>query len=176
MKNQGQKPKGWWTRKPVSIRAAIIGAAGLVIAALVGLIPPVLSASSSRPQGQTPVTASHSSPSNSRTSPATRRDSRSLRTWTETAYTASKTFADFVSAGGPFGASLSARQAVQVSCRVKGFKVADGDRWWYRLASSPWNGQYYATTDNFWNTPRPIGNPINGIAFDKRVPVCSPLE
>ncbi len=90
----------------------------------------------------------------------------------ETAFAKSKTFVDFVNAGGPFGASLSPGQVVQVSCRIRGFKVQDGDRWWYRLASPPWNGHYYATSDVFYNTPNTSGNPINGVQVDRRVRLC----
>jgi hypothetical protein len=94
------------------------------------------------------------------------------KTWTETTFSQSQTFADYVNAGDPLGAPLNPQQAVTVSCRVKGFAVADGDPWWYRLAQPPWNNRYYATTDVFYNTPTATGNPINGVAFDKRVPVC----
>ena len=59
-----------------------------------------------------------------------------------------------------------------MSCRVRGFVVKDGDPWWYRLASPPWNGHYYATSDVFYNTPNTSGNPINGVTVDTRVPVC----
>jgi hypothetical protein len=94
------------------------------------------------------------------------------KTWKETTFSNADTFADFVNAGDPQGASLKPQQAVYVSCRVKGFVVHDGDGWWYRLARSPWNNRYYASTDNFYNTPSPTPNPINGVVFDKRVPVC----
>ena len=67
---------------------------------------------------------------------------------------------------------MSLGQAVQVSCRVRGFVVKGGDPWWYRLASPPWNGHYYATSDVFYNTPNTSGSPINGVTVDTRVPVC----
>lgn len=104
--------------------------------------------------------------------PSTSTSSSAGGTWTETTFSQSKTFADYVNAGDPLGAPLKPQQAVRVSCRVEGFAVADGDRWWYRLAQSPWNNRYYASTDNFYNTPTPTGNPINGVVFDKRVRVC----
>ena len=117
-----------------------------------------------------------STPTASRTpvsgAPSASTSSSAGRTWTETTYSQSKTFADYVNAGDPLGAPLRPQQAVKVSCRVEGFAVADGDRWWYRLAQSPWNNRYYASTDNFYNTPKPTGNPINGVVFDKRVRVC----
>jgi hypothetical protein len=93
-------------------------------------------------------------------------------TWKETAFTQSRTFGDFVNAGYPLGPTLNPGQAVQVSCRVRGFVVKDGDPWWYRLASPPWDGLYYATSDVFYNTPDASGNPINGVVVDTRVRVC----
>jgi hypothetical protein len=93
-------------------------------------------------------------------------------TWEETTFSRSDTFADYVNAGDPLGTPLKPQQAVKVSCRVEGFAVHGGDRWWYRLAQSPWNNRYYASTDNFYNIPTPTGNPINGVDFDKRVPLC----
>jgi hypothetical protein len=104
--------------------------------------------------------------------PSALTSSAAAETWTETTYSWSETFADYQNAGDPLGAQLKPLQAVKVSCRAKGFAVADGDRWWYRLAQSPWDNRYYASTDNFYNTPRPIGNPLNGVVFDKRVHVC----
>lgn len=63
-------------------------------------------------------------------------------TWNETTFSQSETFADYVNAGDPTGEPLRPQQAVKVSCRVKGSAVSDGDPWWYRLASPPWNGRY----------------------------------
>lgn len=153
------------------IRAAYIGLIGVVLAAAIGGVATYYSTrgsntSISGPQHSPSITPSASS------SPATSASSPPRKTWTETTFTQSKTFADYVNAGDPLGAPLSPREAVQVSCRVKGFAVADGDPWWYRLVQPPWNGRYYATTDVFYNTPTPTGNPINGVVFDKRVPVC----
>jgi hypothetical protein len=153
------------------IRAAYIGLAGVVLAAVIaGAVTIYTSRSSNNgtpgPQGSTPVTPSASS------TPSASASSSTGKTWTETTISRSQTFADYVNAGDPLGASLSLRQAVKVSCRIKGLAVADGDSWWYRLAQPPWNGRYYATTDDFYNTPTPTANPINGVVFDKRVPVC----
>ena len=38
-----------------------------------------------------------------------------------------------------------------MSCRLEGFAVEDGNRWWYRLAQAPWNDQFYASADAFYN-------------------------
>jgi hypothetical protein len=156
--------------RKTAIRVAWIGAAAVVVAALITGAFTFLAGHSSNSgggaQGSPSVTRSASSAPSSPASYPTG------KTWTETTFSQSKTFAHYKNAGDPTGASLQAHQAVRVSCRVKGFAVADGDRWWYRLAQPPWNGRYYATTDVFYNTPTPTGNPINGISFDKRVPVC----
>jgi hypothetical protein len=40
----------------------------------------------------------------------------------------------------------------------KGHVVQDGDPWWYRLASSPWNDRYYATSDAFYNNGATSGS------------------
>ena len=37
----------------------------------------------------------------------------------------------------------ASNQTVQIACRVQGFRVADGNTWWYRVASPPWNNTYY---------------------------------
>jgi hypothetical protein len=171
-------PKSPKPKDPV-ILAAWIGAAAVVLAAAIG------GAATLRSNGGSPGASKLSSPSPASpargastnatsatpTAPVTT-TSPSGPTWTETTFSGSETFADFVNAGEPLGRSLAPAQGVQVSCRVKGFKVQDGDNWWYRLAASPWDGKYYASSDNFYNTPKPTGNPVNGVFYDERVPVC----
>jgi hypothetical protein len=61
----------------------------------------------------------------------------------------------------------------ETMCRVQGYVVPDGDPWWYRLASAPWNGNYYATSDAFYNNGATSGSDINGVVVDQQVPVCS---
>lgn len=167
----------------VAVRVAYIGLAGVVLAAVIGGAVTIYSDRSSNaaapaPQRSpyaTPTASSASSGSSSpsaSSSPSPSSTSSAGKTWTEFTFSQAKTFADYLNAGIPLGAPLSPQQAVKVSCRVQGFAVADGDRWWYRLAQSPWNGRYYATTDVFYNIPTPTGDPINGVVFDKRVPVC----
>jgi hypothetical protein len=70
------------------------------------------------------------------------------------------------------GTPLGPRQSVQVLCRVRGYVVEDGDPWWYRLASAPWNGHYYATSDAFYNNGATSGSVVNGVFVDEQVPVC----
>jgi hypothetical protein len=93
-------------------------------------------------------------------------------TWTETTGTPAHTWADPVQLTGA-GTPLGPRQSVQVLCRVRGYVVQDGDPWWYRLASTPWNGNYYATSDAFYNNGATSGPVDNGVVVDEQVPVCT---
>ena len=94
-----------------------------------------------------------------------------VSTWTETTGTPAHTWADPVQLTGA-GTPLGPRQSVQVLCRVKGYIVQDGDPWWYRLASRPWNGRYYATSDAFYNNGATSGSVDTGVVVDDQVPVC----
>lgn len=187
----------WYHAQKVSVQVAVVSGIltvlGLAVTGGFGIVDVELGKPAAQPSNSDPapivtplVTQSVSrSPSAVRsaqdTAPSTTAPSRIAsgavgsaqgRTWTETAFTQSKTFADFVNAGYPLGAMLNPGQAVQVSCRVRGFVVNDGDPWWYRLTSPPWDGHYYATSDVFYNTPDASGNPINGVVVDTRVRVC----
>jgi transcriptional regulator with XRE-family HTH domain len=92
-------------------------------------------------------------------------------TWTETTGTPAHTWADATQLTGA-GTPLGPRQSVQVLCRVRGYVVQDGDPWWYLLASTPWNGHYYATSDAFYNNGATSGPVDNGVVVDQQVPVC----
>ena len=76
---------------------------------------------------------------------------------------------------GSQGMSIPDGSTVQVSCRVQGLNPpsANGDPWWYRIASSPWNNGYYASADAFYNTGTNTSGPFdNGILVDPNVPTC----
>jgi hypothetical protein len=61
---------------------------------------------------------------------------------------------------------------VQITCRVSGFTVSDGNTWWYEIASSPWNNSYYGSADAFYNNGQTSGS-LHGTPFyDPSVPVC----
>lgn len=93
-------------------------------------------------------------------------------TWSETVGGVTHTWTDYSSAGGTQGQSISAFQTVQVACKVSGFRVADGDTWWYKIASSPWNGSFYASADAFYNNGATSGS-LSGTPFvDSNVPNC----
>lgn len=82
------------------------------------------------------------------------------------------TFTNPANAGAPLGQHVAAYQTIQVSCRLTGFKVADGNTWWYKIASSPWNNAFYAPADNYYNNGQTSGS-LSGTPFvDTAVPMC----
>jgi hypothetical protein len=78
-------------------------------------------------------------------------------TWTETAGGETHTWTNYSNAGGYEGQVIPGSTSVQIACKVLGFQVADGNQWWYRIASPPWNGQYYASADAFYNNGQTSG-------------------
>ena len=84
-----------------------------------------------------------------------------------------QTWTNPANAGGDQGESIESGTTVQVSCRLEGFAVEDGNRWWYRLAQAPWNGQFYASADAFYNNGATSGSLIGTPPVDEAVPVCS---
>lgn len=93
-------------------------------------------------------------------------------TYAETVGGNTHTWTDYMNAGGNEGATISNGTTVQVSCRVQGFAVADGDTWWYRIASSPWNDTYYASADAFYNNGQTSGSLVGTPFVDTNVPTC----
>jgi hypothetical protein len=96
------------------------------------------------------------------------------QTWSETVASGggAHTWTNYADAGGSEGATVGFDQTVQISCRVQGFAVADGNTWWYQIASGPWNNSYYASADSFYNGS-PIGTPIQDTGFvDASVAIC----
>ncbi len=93
-------------------------------------------------------------------------------TWAETAGGVTHTWTNYTNAGGTQGPSIASNQTVQVACKIPGFAVADGDTWWYRIASSPWNSVYYASADAFYNDGATSGS-LHGTPFvDPSVANC----
>jgi hypothetical protein len=91
----------------------------------------------------------------------------------ETAGGQAHTWTDYIHAGGTQGADIAAGQTVQISCKIIGFKVADGNTWWYQVASSPWNASYYTSADAFYNNGTTSGS-LRGTPFnDAAVPDCA---
>ena len=53
--------------------------------------------------------------------------------------------------GEPRAPAINSNEAVQIVCRLQGFAVADGNTWWYQIGSDPWDGNFYASADAFYN-------------------------
>ena len=82
------------------------------------------------------------------------------------------TFTDYDNASGE-GTPIAAAQWVDVTCKVYDPTIAsvNPDGYWYEIASSPWNNQYYSPANTFMN-----GDPWNGPYThntDFNVPDCS---
>jgi len=93
-------------------------------------------------------------------------------TYTETVGGPTHTWTNYSNAGGAEGATIPTHESVQVSCVIQGFKVADGNTNWYRIASSPWNNTYYASADAFYNNGATSGS-LDGTPYvDPKVPTC----
>lgn len=93
-------------------------------------------------------------------------------TYAETPGSVVHTWTDFSDAGGNEGPTVPSNQTIQIACKITGFAVADGDTWWYRIASSPWNDSYYGSADAFYNDGATSGS-LKGTPFaDENVPNC----
>lgn len=93
-------------------------------------------------------------------------------TYPETVGGVSHTWTDYEDAGGTEGPEIANQQTVRISCRLTGFKVQDGNTWWYRIAQSPWDDQYYVSADAFYNNGTSGGSLANTPFYDPAVPVC----
>lgn len=82
------------------------------------------------------------------------------------------TWTNYTNAGGYEGPTIPSNATVQIACKIAGFVVADGNPWWYRIASSPWNNAYYVSADAFYNNGQTSGS-LQGTPFvDPNVPNC----
>ena len=93
-------------------------------------------------------------------------------TWAETTGGVAHTWTNYTNAGGTQGPSIPAYATVQIACRLTGFRVADGNTWWYRIASSPWNGAFYVSADAFYNNGHTSGTLIGTPFVDPAVASC----
>ena len=118
-----------------------------------GTTPPETSPSPSAPTSEPPPT-------------------QSPTTYSETPGSVVHTWTNYSNAGGNEGPEIPSNETVQIACKLEGFKVADGDTWWYRIASSPWNSSYYGSADAFYNNGETSGS-LKGTPFvDPNVPNC----
>jgi surface antigen len=93
-------------------------------------------------------------------------------TFAETTGSVVHTWTDYSNAGGSEGPSIPSYATVAIQCKVTGFRVEDGNTWWYRIAASPWSGNYYASADAFYNNGETSGS-LKGTPFvDPSVPNC----
>jgi hypothetical protein len=67
---------------------------------------------------------------------------------------------------------VPALATVQIACRVQGFRVADGNTWWYRIAQPPWNNAFYVSADAFYNNGSTSGSLVGTPWLDPAVPTC----
>lgn len=93
-------------------------------------------------------------------------------TYSETAGSVAHTWTNHTNAGGTEGPTIAKYQTVQIACKLPGFRVADGNTWWYRIAQSPWNNAYYVSADAFYNNGATSGS-LSGTPFvDPQVRDC----
>jgi surface antigen len=94
------------------------------------------------------------------------------QTWAETTGGVAHTWTNYTNAGGTQGPSIGANQTVQIACKLHGFAVADGNTWWYRIVSAPWNAAFYVSADAFYNNGATSGS-LHGTPFvDPAVSDC----
>jgi hypothetical protein len=77
-------------------------------------------------------------------------------TWSEQAGSLGANTFLHTDATGP-GIRIMPWTTVEVTCRVLDTTIdsVSPDGYWYRIASSPWNGQYYAPANSFMNGDQP---------------------
>ncbi len=93
-------------------------------------------------------------------------------TWGETTGGVAHTWTNAGNAGGTEGPTIAAHQTVQIACRLQGFRVADGNTWWYRIASAPWNNRFYVSADAFYNNGQTSGSLVGTPFVDPAVANC----
>jgi hypothetical protein len=86
--------------------------------------------------------------------------------------TVASTWSDYSDAGGTQWPFLGAHQKVQIACKVAEFKVANGNTWWYRIASAPWNNDHYVSADPFKKMDQPLDTYLALPFDDDNVPNC----
>ncbi|MEV4423452.1 hypothetical protein AB0L40_26295 [Patulibacter sp. NPDC049589] len=85
-------------------------------------------------------------------------------TFAETAGGNANTWTNYANAGGTQGPTIPGGATVQIACKIPGFRVADGNTWWYRIAQSPWSNAFYVSADAFYNNGQTSGS-LRGTPF-----------
>jgi NlpC/P60 family len=93
-------------------------------------------------------------------------------TYPETTGGATNTWTNYTNAGGNQGPTIPSNTTVQITCKLQGFPVADGNTWWYRIASDPWNNVYHSSADAFYNNGQTAGSLHGTPLVDPGVPTC----
>ena len=93
-------------------------------------------------------------------------------TYLETTGGVTHTWTNYKDAGGLQGPVITKNKTVRIACRTVGFEVQDGNTWWYRIASSPWDARFYASADAFYNNGATSGSLVGTPWYDPRVSVC----
>lgn len=128
-------------------------------------------------QGQTPTPTSYLTPTPTlppppQPTPTSPPPPPPPSTHAETTGGNANTWTNYTNAGGYEGPTIPAYATVQITCKITGFVVADGNPWWYKVASSPWNNTYYVSADAFYNNGQTSGS-LHGTPFvDSSVPNC----
>lgn len=94
------------------------------------------------------------------------------RTFTETVNTplGARTYSKPHNLGG-IGPRINNQQDVQVSCEIIAPSVPSVGLYWYRIATLPWNNQYYSPANSFLNGDPPDGTAPTHVV-DQTVPQC----
>jgi len=121
-------------------------------------------------QSPSPTPSAPSSPTPTGSSPTP--SPSAPQTYAETTGGVTHTWTNYTNAGGYEGQIIPSNTTVQIACKVTGFRVEDGNTWWYRIASSPWNGSYYASADAFYNNGETSGSLLGTPFVDSAVPNC----
>ena len=156
--------RAWQLVSENTLIATVIG--GLMVASVTAYLLHTSDGGSASPEGQGGLAKAHH-PANSG-NPA----SGSGQTYNEQAGTGgARTFSK--PAGAIEGPRVGANQHLLVSCRVYDPEPESvlPDGYWYRLASAPWNGRYYAPANSFWNGDIPGKKPYTHNT-DFGVPNC----
>jgi hypothetical protein len=121
--------------------------------------------------GEPPTTQDTPPPTTQDTPPPTTEDAPTTYTETETYRHLVNTFLNYHNASG-MGLPIAAGQSVEVSCKVYDPYIAsvNPDGYWYRIASSPWNNQYYSPANTFLDGDPPGGPYTHNTDFS--VPDC----
>ena len=118
------------------------------------------------------VTVTTPSPTTTTTTTGSTPPPPAPQTWAETAGGVAHTWTNYTNAGGTEGPSIGSNQTVQIACKVTGFRVADGNTWWYRIASAPWSNQFYVSADAFYNNGQTSGSLVGTPFVDPAVANC----